>query len=478
MMDRMKTLTRRLPLLALAALGACANVNPAGSMYAAEAASAHEASESGSERGNYSRLTVAFLPSKKTMDAIYNRPSGQNSMFYQPEIWLTNLQTSLGNYFKGVIKVKSLDDARSLGADLIAVVDVEGSLTLMTSDLTLKLGAAFSTPGGAEVASVSAENVKHANLFYSNPGASAQDAQVQFNKALLYNSKLVAFAQNARRAAPAAQAQATAPVAERAEPASDIDSPSYRLSPRPEDYALIVGVGKYSALPEAQYAERDAEAVKKHLLALGLPPRNIVSLSGGKATRGALQGYVEEWLPKNVKPGGSVFFYYSGHGAPDPKTGQAYLVPWDGDAAFLQSTAYPLKQLYASLGKLKAKSVIVALDSCFSGAGGRSVLAQGARPLVAQVEEGVGGESRLTVFAAASSDEITGTLAEQGHGAFTYYFLKGLGGGARDKSGAVTVQSLFDYLRPNVQDEAHRQNREQTPKLLGGRTAEVLATFK
>lgn len=475
----MKSMARRFPILALAALTGCAAANPAGSMYAAEAAAAHEASESGAERGNYSRLTLAFLPSKRTMDSIYNRPSGQNTMFYQPEIWLTNMQTSLGNDFKGVIKVKSLDDAKSVGADLIAVVDVEGSLTTMTSDLTLRLGAEFSTPDGAEVASVAAANLKHANMFYSNPGESAQDAQLQFNKALLYNVKLVSFAQNFRRAAPAAAPRP--PVAARSEPAapsSDVDSPSYRLAPRADDYALIIGVGMYSALPEAQYAERDAEAVKKHLLALGLPPRNIISLSGGKATRGAISGYVEEWLPKNAKADGTVFFYYSGHGAPDPKTGQAYLVPWDGDAAFLQSTAYPLKQLYASLGKLKAKSVVVALDSCFSGAGGRSVLASGARPLVAHVDEGVGPEARLTVFAAASSDEITGTLAEQGHGAFTYYFLKGLGGAAQDKSGAVTAKSLFDYLRPNVQDEAHRQNREQTPKLLGGRAGEVLAAFK
>ena len=473
-MGRMWTMTRKIPLLALAALTGCAATNPGGSMYAAEAAIAREASESGTERGDYNRLTVAFLPSQRTLDAIYNRPSGQNSMFYQPEIWLTNMQTNLGNYFKGLIKVKNLDDAKSMRPDLIAVVDVEGSLTTMTSALTLRLAAAFSTPDGAEVASVSAVNLKKANMFYSNPGASAQDAQLQFNKALLHNSKLVAFASNFRRAVPSPP---PAPVAASAEPSSDIDSPSYRLAPRADDYALVIGVGRYSALPEAQYAERDAEAVKKHLLALGLPPRNIISLSGGKATRGAISGYVEEWLPKNVKAGGTVFFYYSGHGAPDPKTGQAYLVPWDGDAAFLQSTAYPLRQLYAALSRLKARSIVVALDSCFSGAGGRSVLASGARPLVAQVDEGVGPEARLTVFAAASSDEITGTLAEQGHGAFTYYFLKGLGGAAQDKSGAVTVKGLFDYLSPNVQDEAHRQNREQTPKLLGSRADEVLAAF-
>ncbi|MEK9145722.1 MAG: caspase family protein, partial [Elusimicrobiota bacterium] len=249
--------------------------------------------------------------------------------------------------------------------------------------------------------------------------------------------------------------------------ASDVDRPTYKLGPRPADYALIVGVEKYSKLPAASFAERDAAAVRKHLEAMGFPPRNIIHLKGQAATRGALQGYIEEWLPRNIKPESTLFFYYSGHGAPDPKTGEAFLVPWDGDAMFLQSTAYPLKQLYSSLAKLKAKEIVIALDSCFSGAGGRSVLAAGARPLVTKVDEGVVPRGNITLFAAASGDEITGSLDEQGHGMFTYYFLKGLGGAAKDSSGAVTAKSLYEYLRPNVQDEANRQNREQTPRLVG-----------
>ncbi|MBI5883467.1 MAG: hypothetical protein HZB91_10240, partial [Elusimicrobia bacterium] len=53
----------------------------------------------------------------------------------------------------------------------------------------------------------------------------------------------------------------------------------------------------------------------------------------------------------------------------------------------------------------------------------------------------------------------------QGHGTFTYYFLKGLNGGAKDGSGRVTTQALYDYLKPKVQDAARRQNRDQEPVL-------------
>lgn len=250
-------------------------------------------------------------------------------------------------------------------------------------------------------------------------------------------------------------------------PSSDVDVPRVRLPERPKDFALVVGIEKYSKIPEAKFAEKDAAAVSKHLEALGLPPRNIIQLIGSDATRSSLQGYLEEWLPKNVKPDSTVFFYFSGHGAPDPKTGEAYLVPWDGNASFLQSSAYPLKKLYKSLGDLNAKGVVIALDSCFSGAGGRSVLAEGARPLVIKLDESALPQQNLTLFTAASGDEITATLAEQGHGIFTYFFLKGLSGAGKDASGKVTAKSLYDYLRPHVQDEARRQNREQTPLLRG-----------
>ncbi len=129
----------------------------------------------------------------------------------------------------------------------------------------------------------------------------------------------------------------------------------------------------------------------------------------------------------------------------------------------MRDTAYPVNQLYADLNALKAKELIVALDACFTGAGGRSVLAKGARPMVITADIQTETAGRLTLLTAASGNEITTTLEEKGHGMFTYFLLKGLNGAARDATGHVTAKSLFQYLKPRVQDEARRQNREQTP---------------
>lgn len=246
---------------------------------------------------------------------------------------------------------------------------------------------------------------------------------------------------------------------------SDVDHPQFTMPENPNNFAVVIGIEDYSSLPVADYAKRDAEAVQAHLRAMGYPTRNIYFLTSQQATRAKIEQSLNTWLPRRVGKDSTVFFYYSGHGAPDPQTGHAFLVPADGDADDLESTAYPIGQLYAKLSKLKVRQVIVALDSCFSGTGGRSVLAKGTRPLVGKIDLGVV-PANIIALTASDKSQISGTIEGQGHGAFTYYLLKGLGGAANDKAGNVTIQSLYDYLTPKVQDAARLHNRDQTPQLL------------
>ncbi|HAZ09016.1 MAG TPA: hypothetical protein DCZ01_10990 [Elusimicrobia bacterium] len=242
---------------------------------------------------------------------------------------------------------------------------------------------------------------------------------------------------------------------------SDVDKPAYALPENADNFALVMGIEKYASIAQADFAERDAGTVKEHLYALGYPRRNVVYLTGNMVTRGNMEKYVESWLPGKVTEDSKVFVYFSGHGSPGISTGEAYLVPWDGDVKFLENTGYPLKRLYARLNALKARKVIVALDSCFSGAGGRSVIPKGTRPLVGKIDTGSGAIGRVVVLSASESSEISGSEESQGHGLFTYHLLKGLNG----RKGAASLKELYDYLTPRVQDAARQQNRDQTPQL-------------
>lgn len=270
-------------------------------------------------------------------------------------------------------------------------------------------------------------------------------------------------------------------------PSTDVDIlPRTTMKPKKNAYAVVIGIEQYrEKLPKADFADRDAKLMGEYLTkVLGYPEENVVVRLNERAAKTDLEKYFDEWLRNNVEAGGSVFVYYSGHGAPNTKTGDAYLVPYDGDPTFVESTGYPVKRLYAALEKLPAKEITVVLDSCFSGAGGRSVIAKGLRPMVISVENPIIATGKTIVLAASAGDQVSSTYEEKGHGLLTYFFLKGLQGeGDINKDGAIEMAELYEYVKPNVQRIARKQyNNEQTPQLLaspellrkgGGRLVEL-----
>ena len=253
---------------------------------------------------------------------------------------------------------------------------------------------------------------------------------------------------------------------------SDVDIlPIAKTSSRKNTHAVVIGLERYrSELPQASHAEQDARVVARYLSgAMGYEEANIVLLLNDRATKSDMEKYFETWLPNRVENDDTVFVYFSGHGAPNTKTGEAYLVPYDGDPLFLNNTGYPLSRLYQSLDNLPAKEVIVVLDSCFSGAGGRSVIAKGMRPIITELKSPLLGKGKTIVLAASSGQQVSSTYEQKAHGLLTYFFLKGLQGDAdTNKDGKIDVAELFEYLRPQVERVARRDfNNEQTPLLLG-----------
>lgn len=252
---------------------------------------------------------------------------------------------------------------------------------------------------------------------------------------------------------------------------SDVDRLSVRSGTLKKNaYAVVIGIELYrQQLPKADFATNDAKVMGEYLTKMiGYPEENVVVRLNDKAAKADLEKYFEEWLPGKVRSGDSVFVYYSGHGAPNVKSGEPYLVPYDGDPAFMESTTYPLKRLYAALDKLPAKEVVVMLDSCFSGAGGRSVIARGMRPIGLSIEHPALASGKTLVLTASSGSQVSSTFQEKGHGLLTYFFLKGLkGDGDINKDGTIELAEMYEYVRPNVERIARNQyNNEQTPQLL------------
>jgi cyclophilin family peptidyl-prolyl cis-trans isomerase len=265
----------------------------------------------------------------------------------------------------------------------------------------------------------------------------------------------------------------------------DVDAPLDASGYIREDaYAVVVGISGYrsQSLPKVTYAKKDAEAVKDYLVGVcGFKEANIRLLVDDGASLSDLTAYCEEWLARNVRKGSFVFVYFAGHGTPSPDKGEAYIVPYDGEPGFV-SKLYPLSRLYSSLAALPTDQVVVALDACFSGAGGRSVMEQGKRPLVAvDLEKEAQKLGNVAVLTASAGNEISQDYDAKRHGLFTYYLLKGLRGEAdSDHDGWVTLGELHNYAKPKVADESQRLGYTQTLQLLsmGAATTARLAKLE
>lgn len=230
-------------------------------------------------------------------------------------------------------------------------------------------------------------------------------------------------------------------------------------------HAVVIGIERYrESLPLADFAAEDARLTAEYFKrVLGIPAENVALLTNERATNVDFQKHFERWLPNRVKEGDEVYVYFSGHGSPNPVTGDAYLVPYDGDPTYLEQTGYPLRRMYEQLSKLPAKHVVVTIDSCFSGAGGRSVVAKGARPLVT-VQAASSLPANITVIAASAGDQISNSYQEKGHGLFTYYFLKGL------KEKGPDFKAVYGYLKPEVARVARESyNADQDPQWREGK---------
>ncbi len=252
-------------------------------------------------------------------------------------------------------------------------------------------------------------------------------------------------------------------------------------APQPASYALVVGIERYRDVPSPTGARADAESFARVVrTTLGVPEANVKVALDDRATRSDIEKQLE-WMQANVQPGGRVYFYFSGHGAPDASAGTPYLLPYDGDPKFLARTALPLAGVLKTLGETKARDVLAVVDSCFSGAGGRSVLPDGARPLVRVKEASVA--PRLALLTASSGAEISGPAPDGNGGLFTRYVNEGLGRGQADINGdgQISLQELSEWVRPRVARDAKRDNRDQTPSmqvgsgLAGGASSFIIA---
>lgn len=239
---------------------------------------------------------------------------------------------------------------------------------------------------------------------------------------------------------------------------SDVDNAPTTGTKSPNTFVLIIANENYTFVDNVDYAIHDGEVFREYCIkTMGVPERQVWFYKD--ATGGIISGGVGKMVQAmSLFENSKAIVYYCGHGIPDEHTGDAYIVPTDGNGKNI-ATCYSLNKLYTTLASSNATSVTYFMDACFSGANKEGSMLVAARGVAREAKkEKLNGNT--VVFSAASGDETAMTYKEKGHGLFTYFLLKKL----QETKGDVSYGDLDKYIKDNVKRESFLTNEKvQTP---------------
>ena len=240
----------------------------------------------------------------------------------------------------------------------------------------------------------------------------------------------------------------------------DIDIP-YGIEKSENSFALVIANEDYKKVSSVPFAIRDGQKVKEYLVrTLGFDKTHVTLLENATLNDMRYELSKLSKISEAYKGDMSLVVYYCGHGIPDEKNGNGYLLPVDGYGTDV-STAYSTQELYDFLGSLNVKKTLLFMDACFSGASKDGDMLVAARGIAIKSRETTP-TGNLIAFSACQGDETAYPFKEKGHGLMTYYLLKKL----QDTKGKVSLGELADYLNDNVTKTAIVTNgKPQTPSV-------------
>jgi len=276
----------------------------------------------------------------------------------------------------------------------------------------------------------------------------------------------------------------------------DIDIPISKR--KVNGYALIIGNEDYASYQSdldvsqnVPFAAQDAESFKNYLNVMyGMPKENIILLIN--ATYGEMSQSIAKFKKLMEFDGekNNFIFYYSGHGMPDEKTNDPYIMPVD-ISGYTVNQAISLNKLLSDFSNANYNSCNLFIDACFSG------VSRSPEPLIRVkgvgkwkikktksstrsfynfdliidsdnnlsdfVNPNIG--KKMVLFSSSSGEETSLTDEKNQHGLFTFHLLKKL----KESKGEITTDGLFKYVKNKVGVESIMKfNKQQTPEVLYG----------
>ena len=211
--------------------------------------------------------------------------------------------------------------------------------------------------------------------------------------------------------------------------------------------AISIGINNYEHSTSLKYAQRDAQLMQEFLVKEARFEQVFFFSDdspdyAGKSTRPSFTNLKRVLRTMFEKPfmaaGDNFWFFFSGHGM--PHDGCDYLMACDSDPGDVKDTAISINYVTERLRRCGADNVVLILDACRGGHGGKSGEGIGNQSAEVAREKGV-----ITFFS-CSPNQLSYELDDLQQGAFTKALLEGLG----VQGQCATVERLNHYLSGRV----------------------------
>ncbi len=225
-------------------------------------------------------------------------------------------------------------------------------------------------------------------------------------------------------------------------------------------WAVIVGVGRYSHMPNLKFTDDDAYQMFAFLKSPeggALPEEQVTVLIDEAATRENILRAMRQTFGK-ADANDVVMMYFSGHGL------EGCFLPVDFDGYNNKLRHDEVKRIFQ---ESKAKHKLCIADACHSGTLQEGLVARGpvAVTLDKYYEAFENTDGGTALLMSSKGEELS--LEDHGlrQGVFSHYLLKGLKGGAdTNKDSIVTIDEIYKYVFGKVREYT---GNAQTPVLSG-----------
>ncbi|WP_250032177.1 caspase, EACC1-associated type [Paractinoplanes maris] len=241
--------------------------------------------------------------------------------------------------------------------------------------------------------------------------------------------------------------------------------------PRSRRRALLLACSRFTdeTLPALRSPTRDAEALQRLLDQIGYETRTLTDCTAQEA-RHAVAEFFETATRRDVN-----LLYFSCHGLQDAEMNLHFAFS-DSQYRRPDVTGVSAEFVRIHIARSRARSTVVIVDCCFSGAFLRAMRPKASRDagvnaLVRDLPEGTG----VAVLTSSGATELSLEDPSDQHAArsrgsyFTEAILTGLGTGAADTDldGRITVDELFSYASDRVADGPSHQKPRKYVEAVG-----------